>query len=357
MRRHRSKASKNAGRALPHTTSSLELEKRAPARPRRPKSAESATGQPPTYMQMMMSLQNTGSPHPPIPSSSTYTASPKRRSSVRKPPSVYLAEEEGEDEKTESQVSQISVPNFLVPDPDEHVEMRRISRGISPNRRPISMDSVSVYSSASVPLDALERNFQPLALDTPPVSAPAWGSSSMGAQQNQAIFMSRQVTTIREELAPETYTKAQPIWKVPPPSQLLWKAQPTPNFSRSHVASDATDIAPPVPPLPEILRDIPITRPSPVALRVIPDFSPSPIRHSVQEWSETSASPDAPALPPGLSFDPPSIEITSPEGKGKRRASDASSSSSPIGTVGPPPGLPPRSPLRPSVENLRPSVS
>lgn len=312
-------------------------------RPPHPRSLHSS-GQAPTYMQMMMSLQTS---RPEMPESSSYTKPPVRRSSsLRKPPSVYLAgEEEGEGEEPGSPASSsVHGTNFLVP--DDHLEMRRMSRH---GRRPVSADSASVYSAASAPTDPHERAYQPMALGPAPVSAPAWGAPSMRAQQG------RQMSTIREALAPETYAtraRAQPLWRVPPPSQLLWR-QPRPARNPFALDADASaadtdaDAVPPVPPLPEDERSPRIARPRPAALRVVPDFSPAPMRPGVQEWAEVSI--DAPARPPGLALDPPSIEVTSPEGvKGKRRAdSVASSSSSTQSAPGPPPGLPPRSPLRP----------
>lgn len=305
--------------------------------------------QPPTYMQMMMSLQTAPPRSPSSPQTQSYTPPPVRRSSVRKPPNAYTPaemEEASPESPTlgrpsmQARSSQLTIPAQ---------EPRRgpLVRQVGSLRRTNSMDSVSVYSSASAPMDVHERIFQPMEM---PSSAPAW-ATDMQSQQNSAdVQLTRKTsTTIREALAPETYVKPQPQWKPQPQRapQPQWK--PVTSRVRQRASSDSWSFPPPVPTLPTPS----VTRPHPV-LRINPTNPPTnAYAISEQSESESGSVTSGPSAPPGLSS-PPVAPLNFRRIEQLRRESGDGSTPSvqvvpPTPSSAIPPEVPIRSPLRPIV--------
>lgn len=216
------------------------------------------------------------------------------------------------------------------------------------------MDSVSVYSFASAPGDVHERMFQPMALEPIPSSAPAWATTHAEAvvyRQHLPTQLAGRTSIIRDELAPETYTKPQPQWKpqLDRKPQPQWKPQPA--RSRHRSLSESSSIIPPIPPLPKSPK---IARPPPAALQIRPYPSVSVLPYSLSEHTESSISGSSPAEPPGLngtSIAPLNIRRS---GRGSQD-SFLASPTSPTTAVPPTPTntrpeLPARSPLRPTMQ-------
>lgn len=291
----------------------------------------------PTYMQTMMSLQ-TVSPHPKLPSAQLSPA-PVRRASLRKPPKVYSPEEMREKSSGPKRrpVLHIQEPSLLYAPRD--TRRGPSSRRVSSLRRSNSMDSVSVYSVASAPMDAHENMFQPMTLESIPSSAPAWATTHPDPHQTRSGL--RPIPTqIREELAPETYVKHQPQWKVQPRAtpQPQWKLPPSHKHRRTMSESSGT------PPVTEDVRAPPVTRPSPAAIKIHP--YPSTLPYALSERSESTAGDVSPVVPPGLT---PSGDPIAPFNTTKRESIDGSSAQILVVPPTPssaPPQVPARSPLR-----------
>lgn len=190
-----------------------------------------------------------------IPPSQTRTS---LQAGLQKPPKAYTTSEMKENEtgaaphRTSAQWKNPHLQN--VPRIHQGTPVRK---GVS-LRRTNSMDSVSVYSAASAPVDAHERIFQPMALEPMPSSAPTSATTYPNVPQPQPGQTGKQLssrgssTQIREELAPETYVKHQSRYKPLPP-------QPPSSI-------------PPVPPVPDHVK---VPRLPSVDLRINPHTSPS----------------------------------------------------------------------------------
>ena len=302
--------------------------------------------QPPMYMQMIMSLQ-TAPPHSPsLPQSQSHTHTPVHLSSVKVPPKAYTPAEikaspESSTPGRSSLQAQSSQPLGVFP--AQGVHRGPSVQRVGSSRRTLSMDSVSVYSSASAPMDAHERMFQPMAV---PSSAPAW-ATDMQSQQNSAGAR-KTSTTIREALAPETYVKPQPQWKlqshrVPQPQ---WK--PVTSRIRQRANSDSSSSVPPVPiPTPAV------TRPHPALWINTTNQLSQTYTISEQSESESESVTSGPSAPPGL--DSPLVAPLNFKRIEQLRREPGNRSAPPIRVVPPtpssaaPPEVPLRSPSRPIV--------
>jgi hypothetical protein len=215
-------------------------------------------GQSQTYLQMIMSIQ---SPHQPTlsyrPRQSFSSAS--SRTVLSKPPKPVLPK--------------IKTGSMHLPAAKSSNEALTIPASIlqrGPSVR--SLDTESVYSAASAPLDFHDRMFQPRQLETipgSPVTPSSWGNHladplpSTMPESDYVWPRRRRASLIREELAPETYMKIR--WKSQPQEEAGLESSPEPpTSSRPH--SDKRTISmlsiPPVPPLPECLRPLLSSPPS-----------------------------------------------------------------------------------------------
>lgn len=231
------------------------------------------------YPQITMSLENSDTPRAKVPSS-------PRLASLRKLPKAY------EGRRKEGKIAGLSPRNGTLK--MHHLES--MYHGTS-SRRSNSMDSASIYSSASAPNDAHERMFQPIVLDPGPSSAPALTScpNDLQLQQSAAIISHRPSTTIREELAPETYAKPRVYWKPPVQrkAQIRWKAEPVRN--RLRTVSESSLVS-------QVPKDIlvSVTHHQPVTLRTRPEPLPSRVRVTTSQRSDSSAHIAFPVVPPGV---------------------------------------------------------
>ncbi|KIM91857.1 hypothetical protein PILCRDRAFT_83262 [Piloderma croceum F 1598] len=254
--------------------------------------------QAPAYMQITSSLQNADTQHPVVTSSPDYTSpSSPQRASLRQLPAVHEPDNWEDDIVGLSRrVSAQRTATFLRNSPLEMHRGASIRRAAS-LWRSNSVDTASVYSCASAPIDAHEYMFQPIALEPTPSSAPGWivYPNHLQRQQSEAQLSIRNSTTIREELAPETYAKCQlqrkPLERQKP--QFRWKAQPAHN--RLRTVSESSGILP----VSQMSEDMHLSliRPPSAALRIHPDHL---LSESLYATSESLYGTAFPVVPPGL---------------------------------------------------------
>ncbi|KII92908.1 hypothetical protein PLICRDRAFT_696178 [Plicaturopsis crispa FD-325 SS-3] len=288
--------------------------------------------QTPNYMQLMMALQTDGRK---TRNRSNSETSRNGRSAKLRKPEVPMVERKGESSRKRSLDAQ---PAPARPPP--------VHQRVSSIQRPRSMDTASIYSSASAPTEAHDHIFQRLALDDPPASAPAWSSTHIFGTDGASRRESRPTPP---ELTPEFYMRGG-----------SYEPQPAP-LSAIHARSSSRDI-PPVPSLPFLSRPPQII----------------PRKESIPTLAEHTARPRAPSLtgarepvppsptstvssygtptyhtPPGISV-PPTSEIPPPNIRRSvllSRTSDeqvvSAGPTTPAVTItAAPPDLPVRSPLR-----------
>jgi len=314
----------------------------------------------PTYMQTVMSLQSPDTPHSNTSPSPTYTSLPSpRQTSFGKPPTAYKAEDlEAQQISALSDDAPLERTNLYPNVPPEIHRGASIRWGAS-LRRSNSMDSASIYSSASAAIDAHENMFYPMAFEPAPSSAPAWTThpNDLQFQQSEARFSRRIPPTIREEPASEAYGTSQVQWKsqAQQKPRLQWKGQHARNHSRTTSESSAVLQEPRVP---EHIFAFPVIRPPPAVLQSNPNPLPSKLVPYRSNQSESPAGVASPVVSPGIerSIAPVSSIplIIHHSGQSQKQRKNALPSLKLVIPPLPPPTsplpeLPPQSPARPTV--------
>lgn len=220
----------------------------------------------PPYMQTTKALQNSSTSLLAVPPSFPYTSS---SASLQTPPKVYTRREVtgktlGADLRRTSAQRSIRHPHNA----PLHIRKGPSILRIVSLQRNNSIDSVSIYSSASAPIDGHECMFQPMTLESIPSSAPANIPTYPDVPQPQPNQSDTRVswptsTHIREALAPETYAK--PLPRTPPSPRLLPVSE-YPGIPKVHRMPERMKV-PPMTHLPSVALPLKL-QPPPSSFRV-----------------------------------------------------------------------------------------